>query len=117
MGWAIGSAVGFVLLTTLVIGLARNSTARWERDRCATRIPDPPPEPASPSVRRRTGVAHRGPRTVRRLPRPHVHLPHLPHPHLPHPHPRLPHLPRHRQQPDPALHAQAPETPTDASAS
>jgi hypothetical protein len=37
MAWVIGSAVGFVLATVLVVVLARPVTARWERARMPAR--------------------------------------------------------------------------------
>jgi hypothetical protein len=93
MGWAIGSLVGFVVVTALVIALARNNTARWERDRRAARAAVQPPDPLSVTARAAALLAH-VPDGVRRLPHPHVphpHLTHLPHPHLPHlPHVHLP---------------------------
>lgn len=43
MTWAIVSLIGFVLVTSLVIAMARSSTARWEREKRAPRAPLPPP--------------------------------------------------------------------------
>ncbi len=93
MGWAIVSLVGFALVTGLVIALARDNTARWERDRRAAEAAVPPPVP----TRRPSAVARLAAELARRAPR--LHFPHLPHgrvavhlPHLPHPAVRLPHL-------------------------
>jgi hypothetical protein len=111
MGWAIVSLVGFVAVIALVMALARNNTARWERDRRAARAAlQARSEPSLPA-RAAAALAKHVPDGVRQLPHPHVphpHLPHLPHlhlpswvvdrlphPHLPHarlPHPHLPHL-------------------------
>jgi hypothetical protein len=108
MGWAIVSLVGFVVMTALVIALARSNTARWERDRRAARAVAPAqPEPSLP-VRAAALLAKHVPDGVRQLPHPHLphpHRPHLPHvhlpsrvaerltrPHLPRPHMHLPHL-------------------------
>lgn len=33
MLWAVGSAVGLVVLTGIILALARPVTARWERER------------------------------------------------------------------------------------
>ncbi|SNS18584.1 hypothetical protein SAMN06893096_102403 [Geodermatophilus pulveris] len=122
MVWAIVSVVGFVLVTGVVVGLARSSTARWERDHRAARAPVPVPQESSrraraaavaarrlaPVTRRLAPVARRLPHP-RGTPLPHLHRPHLhlPHVHLPariadrvargalhlrHPHLHLPHL-------------------------
>lgn len=66
MTWPTVSAVGFVLVTALVIVLARRSTARWEREKRSDR-----PRPATPvgisrlaagraawSARARAGASH-----------------------------------------------------------
>jgi hypothetical protein len=105
MGWAIGSLVGFAVVMALVIALARNNTARWERDRRAARAAVQAPDPTSVTARAAALLAH-VPDGVRRLPHPHVPHPHLRHPHLPQlPHVHLPswvvdRLPRGR----PAVH-------------
>ncbi|WNV73729.1 hypothetical protein [Geodermatophilus sp. DSM 44513] len=106
MGWAIVSVLGFALVTGVVIGLARSSTARWERDHRAARAAVreheqaglraraaalvaqrvPHPHPAHlPHVHLPPWVAERVAHTWAALHRPHPRLPdlHLPHPHLP----------------------------------
>jgi hypothetical protein len=132
MGWAIGSVLGFVLLTGVVIGLARSNTAQWERDHRAARAAIQARRDASLRIRAAGLVAQRVPPGVRRLPHPHlsqlphVHLPrrvadriahtrgvlHLPHLHLPHLH--LPHLPRQRSRPQPESPDSADESTTGA---
>ncbi|MGY1637672.1 hypothetical protein ACI78V_13590 [Geodermatophilus sp. SYSU D00742] len=118
MEWAIVSVVGFALVTGLVIALARQNTARWERDRRAARAALPPPEPSPrqlAAARLHAELVRRAPRLAEHLAhgrvalrRPHLgrggtglHLPQLslrlPHAHMPHlPHGRvalhLPHL-------------------------
>ncbi|SFN82846.1 hypothetical protein SAMN05660359_00136 [Geodermatophilus obscurus] len=100
MLWAAVSVLGFVVLTALVVVMARGNTARWERDHRA-------PQAAA----RAHGAAVRSgwKRTLSRWQQaeesqdrparvPALHLPaglaaRLPHPHLPHPHLPL-HLPR-----------------------
>jgi hypothetical protein len=110
MGWAIGSVVGFALLTALVMALARSNTARWERDRRIARAAARAGQPRR-RVRAaawvRAELARRAPRVTAHLPSRRMAL-HLPHPHLPHvslhlphvsfhlPHVRRPHLPRLR---------------------
>ena len=104
MGWAVVSVAGFVLMTGLVVAMARSNTARWERDHRA----------AKAAAKARAATARSG--WVAALGdhpdgdgsdahRPHLHLPHvhlpaglvtrLPHPHLHLPHVHLPqvHLP------------------------
>jgi hypothetical protein len=108
MVWALVSVVGFVLVTGLVVVMARSNTARWERDHRAPQVAarahgaamrtawkntlsrwqqgeEPQDRPARrPALHLPAGLAAR---------LPHPHLPHL---HLPHPHlhrPRV-HLPR-----------------------
>jgi hypothetical protein len=107
MGWAIVSVVGFALITCLVVALARDHTARWERDRRAAEAAAPPPVPTRPqraAARLHAGLARRAPRLERLAHLPHgrvaLHLPHVPHlpvrlPHLP---VRRPHLPRRRRR-------------------
>ena len=125
MVWAVVSVVGFVLVTGLVIVMARGNTARWERDH---RAPQAAARAHGAAMRRawsstlarwqtqRTGdrpargpVLHLPPGLAARLPHPH-----LPHPHLPHPH--LPHLPLHLRLPHPQLRRRAHPvvTPDDA---
>ena len=81
MGWAIVSVLGFVLMTGVVIGLARSNTARWERDHRAARAVIQARKEASLRVRAAGLVAQRVPPGMRRLP--HPHLSHIPHVHLP----------------------------------
>ncbi len=100
MVWAVVSVVGFVLVTGLVVVMARGNTARWERDH---RAPQAAARAHGAAMRRawsttlaRWQETHE-PRD-RRAHRPSLHLPagiagRLPHPHLPHPHLPL-HLPR-----------------------
>ncbi|HEX2072775.1 MAG TPA: hypothetical protein VHF92_03230 [Geodermatophilus sp.] len=62
MLWATVAVVGFVLMTALVIVLARSSTARWEREKRGARAPLPEgvgvPEPAPRGLARlRAGLA------------------------------------------------------------
>jgi hypothetical protein len=40
MFWAVGSAVGLVVMTGLILALARPVTARWERERTHGPTPD-----------------------------------------------------------------------------
>jgi hypothetical protein len=40
MLWAIGSAVGLVVMTGLIMAMARPVTARWEREHTDAPIPD-----------------------------------------------------------------------------
>jgi hypothetical protein len=109
MGWAIVSLVGFAAVTALVMALARNNTARWERDRRAARAAVQARDEQSLPVRAAALLAKHVPDGVRQLPHPHVPHPHLPHPHLPHlPHVHLPswvvdRLP-HPHLPHPRLH-------------
>ncbi len=56
MVWLISSAVGFIVVTAVVIALARSSTARWEREKRALRAPrgeagNPAARPAGIAVR------------------------------------------------------------------
>ncbi|MGY1708781.1 hypothetical protein ACI8AC_04645 [Geodermatophilus sp. SYSU D00758] len=119
MGWAITTAVGFVLATALVVWLGRSVTARWELDRrgrgTARTGAGAEPSPGRPGrlrARLRGGLpeaARRlvGPGATGRLVRPHgpgrrVRVPHLRRPrlraprlhmrplHMPHLH--MPHL-------------------------
>jgi hypothetical protein len=58
MLWPTVSAVGFLLMTALVIALARSRTARWEREKRAARAPRdrraaPPRTPARSAARLR----------------------------------------------------------------
>jgi hypothetical protein len=125
MGWAIVSVLGFVLVTGVVIGLARSNTARWERDHRAARAAVQARKEASLRVRAAGLVAQRVPPGIRRLP--HPHLTQLPHVHLPprvadriahtrealhRPRLHLPHLPRQRTRPDAAVPAPDEDSPT-----
>ena len=122
MGWAIVSVLGFVLMTGVVIGLARSNTARWERDHRAARAVVQARKEASLRVRAAGLVAQRVPPGMRRLP--HPHLSHIPHVHLP---PRVVerlahtrgalrrpylHLPRQRVRPDAAVPTRDEDSPT-----
>lgn len=122
MGWAIVSVLGFVLMTGVVIGLARSNTARWERDHRAARAVIQARKEASLRVRAAGLVAQRVPPGMRRLP--HPHLSHIPHVHLP---PRVVerlahtrgalrrpylHLPRQRVRPDAAVPTRDEDSPT-----
>jgi hypothetical protein len=40
MFWAVGSAVGLVVMTGLILALARPVTARWEREHAHRRTRD-----------------------------------------------------------------------------
>jgi hypothetical protein len=112
MLWAAVSVVGFVLVTGLVVVMARGNTARWERDH---RAPQAAARAHGAAMRRAWSTTlarwqqaqEPGDRRARR---PALHLPaglaaHLPHPHLPHPH--LPHLPVHLRLPHPQLRRRA----------
>lgn len=115
MGWAIVSVLGFVLLTGVVIGLARSNTARWERDHRAARAAVQAREQAKLRVRAAAAIAQ------------HPHLSHIPHVHLPprvverlvhtrgalrRPRLHLPHLPRQRVRPDTAVPTRDEDSPT-----
>lgn len=102
MVWALVSVVGFVLVTGLVVVMARRNTARWERDhrapQAAARAHGAAMRSAwSTTLSRWQQEQEPGDRPARRVP---LHLPagvaaRLPHPHLHLPHPHLPvHLPR-----------------------
>jgi len=70
MEWLIGTAVGFLVVTAAVMGLARRSTAEWEREKRAARAPRReaaavPPPPAGVAARLR----HASVRTAAAAPR------------------------------------------------
>jgi hypothetical protein len=56
MSWVVVTAVGFLVLTALVIALARSSTARWEREKRMARVPRHPAPPPSLPERAAHGV-------------------------------------------------------------
>jgi hypothetical protein len=101
MWWAVGSVVGFVLVTGLVTAMARSNTARWERDHRAAQA-----AAREQAATARSGwVAALGHHALRHGAdgdgagghRPHLHVPHVHLPdglvaRLPHPHVHLPHL-------------------------
>ncbi len=102
MLWAAVSVLGFVVLTALVVVMARSNTARWERDHRAPQAAARAHGAAVRSGWKRT--LSRWQQTQEPQDRPArraaLHLPaglaaHLPHPHLPHPHLPHPHLPLH----------------------
>ena len=74
MKWAIIGVLGFALEIALVIAMARNNTARWERDHRAARAQVRAREEAKLRLRAEALVAQRVP---------HPHLSHIPHVHLP----------------------------------
>jgi hypothetical protein len=128
MWWAVGSVVGFIAVTGLVVVMARSNTARWERDH---RAPQVAARAHGAAMRRAwattlTRWEHAQERPRRRgARRPHLHLPsglstRLPHPHVPHPHLHLPHpnLPhrawRTRTRRAPGSPAAAPPEPRNA---
>ena len=100
MGWAVVSVVGFVLVTALVIVMARSNTARWERDHRAAQAAAKEQAATARSAWVAALGAHGDDEGGHR---PHLHLPHvhlpaalvarLPHPHLPQLHLRQLHLP------------------------
>jgi hypothetical protein len=59
MSWVMLTAVGFLVLTALVIALARSSTARWEREKRVARVPRHP-APPPPSLPERAAQGVRG---------------------------------------------------------
>ena len=88
--WALIAVLGFLLVTALVIVMARSNTARWERDRRAVPAAVKRREEQTRRLRAAAVLAWRPPRPERRLP--HLHLPHVHLPsgviaRLPHPHP------------------------------
>jgi hypothetical protein len=125
MGWALVSVVGFVLVTGVVVGMARSNTARWERDHRAPQVAarahgaavrsgwkrtlsrwqqaeESQDRPARrPALQLPAGLAAR-------LPHPHVPHLHLPHPHLPLHLPRV-HLPRRSRSVPPDGSAEDPQ--------
>ena len=118
MVWALVSVAGFVLLTGLVVVMARCNTARWERDH---RAPQAAARAHGAAMRRAWSTTlarwqqaqEPGDRRVRR---PALHVPpglatRLPHPHLPHPH--LPSLPLHLRLPHPQLRRRTRPLPPD----
>jgi hypothetical protein len=56
MSWVMLTAVGFLVLTALVIALARSSTARWEREKRRARVPRRPAPPPTLPERAAHGV-------------------------------------------------------------
>jgi hypothetical protein len=128
MKWAAVVVLGFGLEIALVAAMARNNTARWERDHRAARAAIRAREEAGLRVRAAAVVAqhvphrhltqiphvHLSPRVVDRLahPRGTLHRPHLRLPHLHLPHLHLPHLTRRRpdaqEAPVPAQETPAP---------
>lgn len=105
MRWAAVSVLGFVVLTALVVVMARGNTARWERDHRAPQAAARAHGAAVRSGWKRTLSRWQQAEESQDRParRPALQLPaglaaRLPHPHLPHPHlPHLhvPHLPLH----------------------
>ncbi len=100
MLWAAVSVLGFVVLTALVVVMARSNTARWERDHRAPQAAARAHGAAVRSGWKRTlsrwqqaEESHDRPARLPALHRPAGLAARLPHPHLPHPH--LPHLPLH----------------------
>jgi hypothetical protein len=73
MKWAAVVVLGFGLEIALVIAMARNNTARWERDHRAARAAIKAREEAGLRVRAAALMAQHVP---------HPHLSHLPHVHL-----------------------------------
>jgi len=125
MKWAAVVVLGLGLELTVVIAMARNNTARWERDHRAARAAIRAREEAGLRVRAAATVAQHVPPGSRWLP--HPHLTQLPHVHLPPrvvdrlTHPRgtlhrprlhLPHLRLTRRRPDAPVPAA--ETPVPA---
>ncbi|MGY1624746.1 hypothetical protein ACI789_21280 [Geodermatophilus sp. SYSU D00965] len=95
MGWAGVSVLGFLVVTALVIWLARSNTARWEARHRAAQAAVRAREQASLRARAAALLAP-GPAGTGRH-RPHLHLPHVHLPpavvaRLPHPHVHLRHL-------------------------
>jgi hypothetical protein len=78
MGWAIVSVLGFLVVTALVVWLARSNTARWEAHHRAAQAELRAREEASLRARAAALLAQGTPETGRHLP--HLHLPHV---HLP----------------------------------
>ena len=74
MKWAAVVVLGFGVEIALVIAMARNNTARWERDHRAARAATKAREEAGLRVRAAALMAQHVP---------HPHLVHLPHVHLP----------------------------------
>src|SRR3954469_4081587 len=95
MGWAIASILGFLVVTVLVIWLARTNTARWEAHHRAAQAAMRAREEVSLRARAGALLAQGAPEGGRHLP--HLHLPHVHLPpgvvaRLPHPRVLLPHL-------------------------
>jgi hypothetical protein len=123
MGWAIVSVLGFLVVTALVICLARSNTARWEARHRAAQAAIRAREEASLRARAGALLAQRAPEGHRHLPHlhlPHVHLPPAIVARLPRPHVHVPrlHVPRlHLPTRDGRLPRRRPDRQADAAPS